>query len=91
MKTLRAFVAVELPMAVVPACAAARRRLAGLDARLRWVRPEGLHLTLKFLGDVEYATVPLILEAIAVGGRPDAADGVAHHGRGRAPTRIGRE
>jgi 2'-5' RNA ligase len=57
-------------MAVAPACAAARRRLAGLDARLRWVRPEGMHLTLKFLGDVEYATVPLILEALrSVAGR----------------------
>ena len=64
MKTLRAFVAVELPMAVAPACAAARRRLAGLDARLRWVRPEGMHLTLKFLGDVSVELVPEIEAAM---------------------------
>ena len=70
MTTLRAFVAIELPRAVVPACAAARRCLAELDARLRWVRPEGMHLTLKFLGNVESASVPLILEAMrSVAGR----------------------
>ncbi len=64
MATLRAFVAVELPGAVIRACEAARRCHADLDARVRWVRPEGVHLTLKFLGDVEFASVPLILEAM---------------------------
>lgn len=70
MATLRAFVAVEPPASVIPAYQAARRLLADLDARLRWVRPEGMHLTLKFLGNVEVASVPVILKAIrAVAGQ----------------------
>ncbi|MDE2999157.1 MAG: RNA 2',3'-cyclic phosphodiesterase [Gemmatimonadota bacterium] len=70
MPTLRAFVAVEPPASLIPVYQAARRFLADLDARLRWVRPEGVHLTLKFLGNVEVVSVPGILEAMrAVAGR----------------------
>ena len=54
MATLRLFTALELPAPV-------RRQLADLIAALsaalprgsvRWVRPEGIHLTLKFYGEV---------------------------------------
>jgi 2'-5' RNA ligase len=51
---LRLFVAAELPDSIRDALTtrqqALRRRLTG-DA-VRWTRPEGMHLTLKFLGDV---------------------------------------
>ncbi len=70
MAKLRAFVAVEPPASLVPVYQAARRFLADLDARLRWVRPEGVHLTLKFLGNVQIACVPVILKAMrAVAGQ----------------------
>ena len=70
MATLRAFVAAELPASVIPAFRAARKCLADLEGRVRWVRPEGMHLTLKFLGDVESTAVPGIMVAIrAVAGR----------------------
>ena len=54
METIRAFIAIHLPPDVL-------RALAELQARLqagpggaagRWVRPDGIHLTLQFLGDV---------------------------------------
>ncbi len=64
MATLRAFVAVDFPASLIPVCQAARRFLADVDARLRWVRPEGVHLTLKFLGNVEVACVPVVLKAM---------------------------
>lgn len=49
---LRLFVAIELPHDVLTALekAQAALRAKGLEA-LRWVRPEGIHLTLKFLGE----------------------------------------
>ncbi|MBI4169004.1 MAG: RNA 2',3'-cyclic phosphodiesterase [Acidobacteria bacterium] len=50
---MRLFVAAELPVEV-------RRRIAGIvevleaaPLRVRWVRPEGIHLTFKFLGEVD--------------------------------------
>jgi RNA 2',3'-cyclic 3'-phosphodiesterase len=54
-ETMRLFVAVELPQAWTEALAQMQRRLAALletpqTPRLRWVRPEGIHATLKFLG-----------------------------------------
>jgi 2'-5' RNA ligase len=54
---VRAFVAFELPEAVRREAA---RRAAAVRDRLpaaRWVRPEAIHLTLRFLGEVEPAQV----------------------------------
>ena len=54
-RTLRTFVAIELPEPVRVAIAAAQAELRGaLGTRassVRWVDPESAHLTLKFLGD----------------------------------------
>ena len=51
---IRLFVAVDLPEGV-------RDRLAGLCAGLagvRWVEPQNLHLTLRFIGEVEEPQFP---------------------------------
>lgn len=85
---IRCFVAFDLDAAV-------RRRLADMQARLRaalareavrWVRTEGIHLTLKFLGDRTQEQVedirrtladwaaegaPLDLEVVGAGAFPD--------------------
>ena len=56
---IRAFIAIELDDAVRRAAAEVARALRegpGGD-RVRWVRPENLHVTLRFLGDVESARV----------------------------------
>ena len=69
---LRLFVAVDLPEAVREALARIQQELRGRDLPgLRWVRPEGIHLTLKFLGETPAAKVPAIEDALA------AAQGVA--------------
>ena len=63
--TVRVFVAIDLPD---PAKEALRQAVADLQENLqqgiRWVRPEGIHLTLKFLGDVSTARVGNIQEAM---------------------------
>ena len=64
---LRLFVAIELPADVL---AALNDLQHGLQrdpslARLRWVRPEGIHLTLKFLGSVPAERLPEIEAAVA--------------------------
>lgn len=54
-ETLRLFAALELPAPVLAQLAALAESLradAPKDA-VRWVRPEGVHLTLKFYGEVE--------------------------------------
>ena len=52
---MRLFVAVELPGAVREAIAAGLGRLKRDQPEARWVRPEAMHLTLKFLGERDQA------------------------------------
>ena len=62
---LRLFVACELSDEVLNALSQLQDglRRAGAE-QLRWVRPEGIHLTLKFLGDVEPARVDDLIESL---------------------------
>ena len=63
---MRAFVAIEVPEPLKAELAAIQRRLkdAGVDAS--WSRPEGIHLTLKFLGEVREEQAPEILGALTL-------------------------
>ena len=64
---LRLFIAIELPanvLAVLNDIQHDFQRDPAL-ARLRWVRPEGIHLTLKFLGAVPAERLPEIEAAVA--------------------------
>ncbi len=54
---MRAFIAVELSEAVRNALLSFLREVKLLDAPVRWVRPEGMHLTLKFLGEISPSRV----------------------------------
>ncbi len=64
-ETIRAFVAVELPTKVVNVLSGLidELRAAGIPG-LRTVRPDSVHLTLKFLGDVESGRVPAVVQAM---------------------------
>ena len=51
-ETIRSFIAFELPENIISSIGKLQKQIKchGLDAR--WVRPENIHLTLKFLGDI---------------------------------------
>ncbi|MEW6354720.1 MAG: RNA 2',3'-cyclic phosphodiesterase [Planctomycetota bacterium] len=53
MKQIRSFVAVHLNDATRAAIGEAQGRLKASGAKVSWVRPEAMHLTLKFLGDID--------------------------------------
>jgi 2'-5' RNA ligase len=62
----RAFFAVELPEAARDVAIEAIDALArGCDADVRWVPAENLHLTVKFLGDVEVERLPELARRVA--------------------------
>lgn len=61
---MRLFAALELDERARDRLADYQRRLRALDAAVRWVRPEQIHLTLKFLGEVPDERVPPILKAL---------------------------
>jgi 2'-5' RNA ligase len=67
MELIRSFVAIELPRQVEGALGEMQQALkaAGITDQVRWVRPEGMHLTLKFLGDVPATKTDEIALAVA--------------------------
>ena len=66
-QVLRTFIAIELDKAMREALAAVQDELrkAVPPGSVRWVRPEGIHLTLKFLGDTPVARLEEIKRALA--------------------------
>lgn len=81
---IRTFVAVELDAPLRQALAQAQARLrsrleqaAGPGVRVQWVKPDSIHLTLKFLGDIPEERVAEIKNALT--------GAVARHVRFQAP------
>ncbi len=72
MPMLRLFIAIALPAEVKGWLTELQRDLRGMGFAARWVRPEGMHLTLKFLGDIAVPQVEAIRHALA-----DAAGQIA--------------
>jgi len=63
---MRLFIAIELPEEIKQGIARVQEQLRKTGANAGWVRPEGIHLTLKFLGEVSDTKVQEIMTALAV-------------------------
>ena len=64
-ETIRAFIACEFPKTIKSAIGNVQENLKSYRLKVRWVRPENIHLTLKFLGNIESAIVRRIAGAIS--------------------------
>jgi 2'-5' RNA ligase len=62
---VRLFVALEIPTAVRENLAALVGTLRAISEEPRWVRPENLHVTLKFLGEVPETKLGAVRTALA--------------------------
>ena len=70
---MRLFVALNFPDPIRQALWQATARLRDLGLPVKWVRPEGIHLTLKFLGEVagdQEDALRAALGRAAAGARP---------------------
>lgn len=64
-KRVRSFIAIPVHSAGIQALEETVQRLdSDLGKSVRWVRPEGIHLTLKFLGDIPAGMVERVLESL---------------------------
>ena len=61
---IRTFIAIDLPPPVQKALDGIGREFRETDAPVSWVKPERIHLTLKFLGDVAPEMIPEIASAL---------------------------
>jgi 2'-5' RNA ligase len=62
---LRLFVALDFPEAVRASLRDLISRLRPLSSGARWARPEGMHITLKFIGETDRAKLDAINSALA--------------------------
>lgn len=70
MSQVRTFIAVEIDAPVRDALAGLQDRIRrALGPPMRWVKPEGMHLTLKFLGQTPEDLVPSIADALDAAAR----------------------
>jgi 2'-5' RNA ligase len=69
MEQIRSFVAIELDEEIRHQLSLIQRSLKseGLTDTVRWVNPHGIHLTLKFLGDVPASRIQGIVLAVSQG------------------------
>ena len=61
---MRAFVAIELPQELKSELGKWQKKLKEMARRARWVRPEGVHLTLKFLGEISREKVESVQRSL---------------------------
>lgn len=65
---MRTFIAIELPKDIKDLLEGLQQELRNTDADVRWVEPKNIHLTLKFLGEVDEnksTKINSILEEVA--------------------------
>lgn len=66
-RIIRTFIAIELPAVILDKIRMVQTGLKKtIHGMIRWVRPENIHLTLKFLGDVSLSDIESIKRAMAL-------------------------
>lgn len=86
MSTVRTFIAVECSGGVSSRAAALIERFRSAQAKVSWVKPEQMHWTLKFLGDVELTRTAEICQAVLQAVTPLASFEMEVQGVGAFPS-----
>jgi 2'-5' RNA ligase len=65
MGTIRAFIAIELPLTIQEKLGEVIKRLKSQNIyAVRWVPPHNIHITLKFLGDISISNLQVLTEIL---------------------------
>ena len=62
---MRAFIAIDLPKELKEKISSIIEKLANCDLEAKWVKPENVHMTLKFLGQIEEKQIDTIKSIIS--------------------------
>ena len=87
MKKIRTFVAVATSSTLQKRAANLIERLRCSDANVSWVKPDNLHLTIKFVGDVPNTEVSQVCQAVGNAVDSDGPFAVSYEGMGAFPNR----
>jgi RNA 2',3'-cyclic 3'-phosphodiesterase len=62
--SIRTFICIEVPESIKERIGTLQQTVGGHDAKISWVKPSNIHLTLKFLGDVTPTQIPSVSSAV---------------------------
>jgi len=65
-ETFRAFIAIDLPASIRSLLAETQEILKSSGLRVKWVQPQNIHLTLKFLGHIDSDNIDKIIAAMTM-------------------------
>ncbi len=63
---MRTFIAIEIPKIVKEIIEQFENQLKSEKAKITWVKPDNVHITLKFLGEVEESKIPEIHNTLKI-------------------------
>lgn len=61
---VRTFICIEIPESIKARIDQLQKTLKAIDAQVSWTKPSNIHLTLKFLGDVEETRIQKVVDAV---------------------------
>jgi len=70
---MRAFIAIELPKEIKNHLLSIQEKLKTAEADIKWVEPQNIHLTLKFLGEIDekkLKSIAQIIEGVCAQNKP---------------------
>lgn len=90
MAEIRAFIAIAVAPPILARLAAVQEELRRLDADVSWTRPEAIHITLKFLGEIPETHIAPLGEILTQIARRQSVFAITVAGTGvfPAPTRA---
>lgn len=62
--TVRTFICIEIPDSIRARIDRLQTTLKDIDGQVSWTKPSNIHLTLKFLGEVEASRIPRVCDAV---------------------------
>ena len=87
LEKIRTFIAINIPASIRKQIAEFQSALKRHDVRVSWTKPENIHITLKFLGDVEIMRIDEISNAVVTACQDVESFVLAIKGTGFFPNR----
>ncbi len=85
MRSVRTFVAVEMPESIGRQFEEVESRLMKADAHVKWVEPRNIHITMKFLGEIDEDQLDILYRGVEEGVRECGPFDVSLAGLGAFP------
>ncbi len=85
MSQVRAFIACDIPDLFLEKISSVQDRLKGLDADVTWTKTGGIHITLKFLGDIEEGYIDKVAAVIEEASKGQTPFEISIKGSGAFP------